>query len=317
LSGSLRRALALPEGLASPLHDRTAGRTDATAVIVNYNSGARLAPLLDMLMPEVQCVVVVDNASSDDSLQPAEGRPNLSIVRNRSNRGFAAAANQGAAVARSDWILFVNPDVHLRPRDVTALLAAVPEDVACVAPLQVDEHDQPKVETGGYQPSLARYLVWAFIPVKFHGRLGPWVAPPFPNADVELDWVSGALLGIRRKVFEQLGGFDERFFLYHEDVDFGRRAREAGYRVWCRPAVRLHHEVAHGDPHRRVQSGLRSVESLALAFTGWRRRALGAILLTGYSLRAWLGSGTGRALARAALPHCRQMIRGIAPSRTA
>jgi GT2 family glycosyltransferase len=286
---------------------------DATAVIVNYNSGHRLGPLLDLVQPEVRGVAIVDNASSDGSLDAAEGRPNVTIVRNDGNRGFAAAANQGAATADSAWVLFVNPDIHLTPGDISTLLTGVPSDVAAVAPLQVDEEGTPKVETGGYQPTLLRYLVWALIPVRFHRRFGPWVAPPFPDRDTDLDWVSGALLGIRREVFERLGRFDERFFLYHEDVDFGRRAREAGYRIWVRPSVRLHHEVAHGDPSRRVLSGVRSVESLAKAFGGWRRRVLGVILLIGYGLRATLGSGTGRDLARAVLPMCRDLALGRTP----
>lgn len=288
---------------------------DATAVVVNYNSGQRLGPLLDRLEPEVAGIVIVDNASADRSLEPAEGRERVRIINNPDNRGFAAAANQGAAGATTEWLLFVNPDVHLRPGDVVALLSGVPDDVAEVAPLQVDQEGTPKVETGGYRPSLLRYLVWAIVPVRWNRRWGPWLSPPFPTRDTELHWVSGALLGIRRVVFERLEGFDERYFLYHEDVDFGTRARRAGYRVWVRPAVRLHHEVAHGDPSRRVQSGLRSVESLAVAFEGWRRRALGLVLGLGYGLRAVLASGVRRDLARAALPHCREMIAGRAPVR--
>jgi GT2 family glycosyltransferase len=287
-----------------------------TAVIVNYNSGARLGPLIDTLAPEVQSVAVVDNASADGSADEVEGRRGAIVIRNDANRGFAAAANQGAAEATTEWVLFVNPDIHLRPGDVTTLLTGLAADVAAVAPLQVDEAGAPKPETGGYRPTLPRYLMWALIPVRFHRRMGPWLAPPWPERDVEVDWVSGALLGIRRAVFERLGGFDERFFLYHEDVDFGTRARNAGFRVLCRPAVRLHHEVAHGDPQRRVASGLRSVESLALAFTGWRRRALGMILVIGFGLRAAIGSGTGRDLARAALPHARALVAGRVPERS-
>lgn len=294
-----------------------AGSTDATSVIVNYNSGHRLGPLLDRLEPEVAAVVIVDNASSDGSLRQAEGRPKVTIVRNDGNRGFAVAANQGAARAATGWILFTNPDIHLQPGDVTTLLRDVPPSVAAVAPLQVDGSDRPKIETGGYQPTLRRYLVWALLPARYHRRYGPWIAPPFPTADADVDWASGALLAIRRDVFESLGRFDERFFLYHEDVDFGQRARRAGYRVWVRPSVHLYHEVAHGDPARKVISGLRSVESLALAFQGWRRRALGAILLTGYSLRAAFGSGTGRDMARAVLPHCTELLRGRVPTRSA
>ncbi len=286
-----------------------------TAVIVNYNSGSRLGPLLDVVAPEVDAMIIVDNASVDGSADAIVGRERVRVVRNADNRGFAAAANQGAALAKGTWVLFMNPDAHLRSGDVTTLLGDVPSDVAAVAPLQVDEEGHPMPETGGHRPTLLRYLVWALVPVRFHRRFGPWLAPPWPERDQELDWLSGALLGIRRQVFEDLDGFDERFFLYHEDVDFGTRARAAGYRILCRPRVRLHHEVAHGDPTRRVASGLRSIESLALAFTGWRRRALGLILLAGYGLRATMGSGVGRDLARAALPHCRELMAGRLPER--
>jgi GT2 family glycosyltransferase len=287
---------------------------DATAVIVNYNSGDRLGPLLDRLLPEVHAVAIVDNASTDGSLDAVEGRPNVTIVRNQSNRGFGAAANQGSKLADTDWILFVNPDIHLLPGDVATLLAGLPPDVAAVAPLQVDEHGTPKVETGGYQPSLGRYLVWALIPVRFHRTFGPYLAPPFPTRDTSVDWVSGALLGIKRAVFERLGRFDERFFMYHEDVDFGRRARSAGYRILVRPAVRLHHEVAHGDPRRKVTSGTQAIESLAKTYQGWRRRALGAVLLVGYGLRAVLASGTRRDLARNVLPLCVELLKGRPPA---
>jgi len=282
----------------------------AHGIVVNFNSGPRLPALLDVLTAEVRSTTVVDNASTDGSLAGAEARPTVSIVRNDGNRGFAAAANQGADGASEEWLVFVNPDTRLHPGQVGALLAGLPADVAAVAPLQVDEEDRPRSETGGYEPSLGRYLVWALLPVRFHGRRGPWLAPPFPHRDTELAWVSGALLGIRREVFERLGRFDERFFLYHEDVDFCRRARAAGYRVLCRPSVRLQHEVAHGDPDRRVQSGVRSVQSLSLDFEGWRRRALGAVLTLGFGLRALLSSGTTRRLSRAVLPLGLSLLRG-------
>src|SRR5437870_2295228 len=151
-----------PAGSPHPVTEVTAPM-DATAIIVNYNSGRRLGPLLDLVEPEVTDVVVVDNASTDGSVEPAEGRRHVRILRNRTNRGFAAATNQGAQGASTEWLLFVNPDVHLRPGDIRTLLSGVPADVAEVAPLQVDEHDTPKVETGGYQPSLFRYLGWALI----------------------------------------------------------------------------------------------------------------------------------------------------------
>ena len=289
---------------------------DATAIFVIHNDADRLIQLLDVVLAEAAMAVVVDNASEDDSVQALEGRERVAVIRNPDNRGFAAAVNQAAALTGTGWILLVNPDVHLQPGDVVALLTAVPGDVVAVAPLQVDGEGRPRVETGGYEPTLSRYLVWAVLPARFHGRRGPWLAPPFPTADAEVDWASGALLGIRREAFERLGRFDERYFLYHEDVDFGRRARAAGYRIWIRPSVRLHHEVAHGESSRRVKAGLRSIESVAQDFDGLRRRGLGLVLGLGYGLRALLGSGTQRAMARAALPHCRALVLGRLPTRT-
>jgi N-acetylglucosaminyl-diphospho-decaprenol L-rhamnosyltransferase len=281
-----------------------------TAVIVATNEGPSLAGVLDALEGEVGPIVVVDNASTDGSVSSIEGRPGVSVVHNASNRGFAAAANQGAALAEGRWILFVNADIHLKPGDVQGLLAGVPDDVVAVAPLQVDQGGRPLVETGGYHPSLVRYLVWALVPARLNWRFGPWIAPPFPRRDMQLDWVSGALLGIRRSVFESLGGFSERFFLYQEDVDFGRRAREAGYRVICRPRVRLHHEVSHGDVQRRARQAALAMKSLATQFPGWRRRLLGIELWVAFRLRAALGRGSTRDLAEALLPVSRAIAAG-------
>src|SRR5947208_2936763 len=80
--------------------------------------------------------VVVDNGSVDGSVEAATGREAVAVIRNPENRGFAAAANQGAALGRGEWLLFVNPDAHVGPGDVAALLSGVPADVAAAAPLQ-------------------------------------------------------------------------------------------------------------------------------------------------------------------------------------
>jgi hypothetical protein len=292
-----------------------APRLDGTAIVVNHDSGERLGPLLDALLREVPSVVVVDNDSRDGSLSPAEDREGVRVLRNDRNLGFAAAANMGAREGTGRWLVFVNPDVHLQPGDVRRLVADLPDRVAEVAPLQVDERGRPRAETGGYDATLGRYAVWALVPARFHRRLGPWLAPPFPERDTDLDWVSGALAAVRRDAFERLGGFDERYFLYHEDVAFGRRLRRAGYRVRCRPSVRLHHEVAHGEPERRVTYTLRALASLARDpnFDGWRRRGLGVVLWVGFGLRSLLGSGPTRRRARAALPVAWGLVLGHLP----
>jgi GT2 family glycosyltransferase len=288
-----------------------------TAVLVNHDAGDRLPALLDALAPGVGSVVVVDNASTDGSADGLADRAGVIVIRNADNRGFGAAANQGAAIARTDWVLFVNPDTGFTPGDPSRLVAELDPRVAVVAALQVDEHGAARAETAGYEPTIRRYLVWALVPTRFHWTFGPWLGPPFPTEDLAVDWVSGAFVAVRRAVFERLQGFDERFFLYHEDVDFGRRARRAGYRVIVRPSVAVYHEVAHGAASRRVASGLRSIESLSMDFDGWRLRGLGAVLGLGYGLRAILGRGTTRQMARAVLPYCRELVAGRRPVRPA
>jgi len=276
---------------------------DASVVIVNYNSGDRLGRLLDPLAGFVRDVRVVDNAS-DDGSGGAANRDGVTIIRNPGNAGFAAAANQGAGGATAEWLVFLNPDVHPVPGDLAALLRDVPPDVGAVAPLQLDERGHPRPESGGHAPSIGRFAAWAVLPRAWRGNLGPWLAAPFPQADIDLAWVSGAALAVRREDFESLGGFDERFFLYQEDVDLCARLRGRGRRVLCRGHVRIFHEVADGDPRRRAEGTARFVAALGMQFRGWRRRILGLELLLGFGLRAV----TGRADARAALAPSRALL---------
>ena len=136
-------------------------RQKALAVVVNYNSGDRLGPLLDVLEPEVRHVIVVDNASRDGSQKPAENRERTTLIQNEKNRGFAAAVNQGALLAteEDDWIVLVNDDAHVRPGEMTQLLTDVPAECAVIAALQVSFQDKKLPESGGYDPSIPRYLV--------------------------------------------------------------------------------------------------------------------------------------------------------------
>jgi len=283
-------------------------RTEVTAVIVNFDSGNRLPRLLENLKPQVDHVVVVDNASTDGSPSAAQNRDWITLIRNGSNLGFAAAANQGAAAATSEWVVFVNPDTHAEYGVIRRLVAHVPDDVAVVAPVQVDASGTPLMETGGHDPSLVRYAAWAVIPGRVGGQRGPWLAPPFPQADFFCDWVSGAFMAVSREAFERVHGFDERFFLYQEDVDLCRRLRTAGSRIMCRGWLEISHEVGQGDRKRRALSAARSVPPLASRFeTKFGRRTLGAILTVGLGLRSFFPS-RGVA-ARAALPEALKLLR--------
>lgn len=279
---------------------------DATLVIVNFDSGDRLAHLLDDLHGTCRRIIVLDNASPDGSGQAAVGRAAVELIENPANTGFAAGANRAvtAATAPTEWFIFLNPDAHPSPAGLTELLDDVPDDVGAIAPLQIDELGTPRAESGGYRPSLWRFAIWALLPAALHGRLGPWVAPPFPSTDTDIPWVSGAVLAVRRSTFESAGGFDERYFLYLEDVALCERIRAQGERVVLRAGVRVFHEVGNGDPYRRARELRRSVDALGAHFIGIRRFGLGVELLLGFSLRALAGSRS----ARHALPACFRLL---------
>lgn len=255
---------------------------DVTAVVVNYRSGQRLAELLRHIEGQVAEAIVVDNASEDGSLEAAAGLAAKTIA-NAENRGFAIGANIGAAHVTTEWICFANPDTRPQAGTVAALIEGVPGSTAVIAPIQTDPTGKPLQETGGHAPTLPRYAAWAFLPMI--ARIGPWLAPPFPEGDFWPDWVSGSFMLVRRLAFERVHGFDERFFMYQEDVDLCRRVRTAGYDVVCRGSVAVEHEVGQGDPQRRADAAARSVASLAHGFEGTRRRLLGSILVAGYALR--------------------------------
>jgi GT2 family glycosyltransferase len=211
-------------------------------VIVNWNAGQQLVDCLESIglaktFPVFQLAkcIVVDNASSDGSAnQLSQSRFNVQVVRNAENRGFGAACNQGAALAEGDYILFLNPDVGLFPDTLTKAISFLEESRSrSVGLLGVQLVD----ERCSVRPSAARFPTPAALIYQMSGldRFWPSRFPPFVMTDWdhresrEVDILQGAFLLVRRGAFEQLAGFDERFFMYYEDVDLAYRARQAGW----------------------------------------------------------------------------------------
>ncbi|WP_454021127.1 glycosyltransferase family 2 protein [Azospirillum sp. Marseille-Q6669] len=222
-------------------------------ITVNWNAGDLLracaasvplaltgaAPLKGMTL---EAMVVVDNASTDGSADGLEtgalvaGGGPLTVLRNPENRGFAAACNQGAAGSHADWLLFLNPDTRLSDRSLAPALAFLAEPAqARTGILGIRLVD----EAGRTQRSCARAPTPGRILAQAMGldRLAPSLFPPHFMTEWDhldsrpVDQVMGAFLLIRRSLFEGLGGFDERFFVYFDDVDLCLRARRAGWEV--------------------------------------------------------------------------------------
>lgn len=208
-----------------------------SVIIVNWNAGqavdACLASLAASGVAEPD-VVLVDNASSDGSARAACGRhPRVRLVETGANLGFAAGANRGAAVARGDLLVFLNPDARVLPGALAVLvdaLAATPEAGIAGGGLAG--------EGGGWQPGAARFgplahLLLDTTPGRLRARLR--------RTPHRVDWVYGTFMAVRRDLFHLLGGFDPRYFLYGEDLDLCYRAARLGAQTIHVPAARAVH----------------------------------------------------------------------------
>jgi GT2 family glycosyltransferase len=212
-------------------------------ILVNWNGGSRLTEAITSIEQHhhnlVSSVIVVDNASTDDSLARLEAFTDLPFqlqtIHNTINLGFGAACNQGAALARSEYLLFLNPDTRLFDHSVSVPLAFMqrPENanVGIIGIQLVDENNHITRSCSRF-PSVGNFLSQALGLNRLPG-LQHMTATMFEWAHdktAEVDQVIGAFYLMRRSLFEFLGGFDERFFVYFEDLDLSLRARQAGWR---------------------------------------------------------------------------------------
>jgi N-acetylglucosaminyl-diphospho-decaprenol L-rhamnosyltransferase len=264
-------------------------------VIVNWNTGHRLRDCLrSIALAEATAdllarVTVVDNASSDDSMAGLEafGLP-LEIMRNSSNFGFGAACNQGASGSDADYVLFLNPDTRLFPDTLATVTRFMDSEhasnVGICGVRIVGDDGRPLI-------SAARFPSFRVVVGKVTGlhHLLPSVFPShhLPAAEIqeshEVDQVIGAFFFVRRVLFEKLGGFDPRYFLYFEEVDFALRARRQGASSYLLSEARIFHEEnASSDqvPKARLFHSLRS--RLLFAYEHWPRWQ--ANLLVGVTL---------------------------------
>lgn len=221
------------------------------------------------LRPSSLEIIVVDNASSDGSAtMTAAEFPHVRLIANTGNRGFTGGNNQGLALARGRYIFFLNPDTEVIGEALATMIAyldAHPE-VGVIGP-------QLRYGDGSPQSSRRRFpTLWSALfestPLAWHWPNNPWArwyrmedqatagsrsqrpATGEPgnlgqgaHLGQEVDWLVGAALMTRRTVLEQVGGFDEGYFMYSEELDWCRRVKEAGWRIVYLPTAQIvHHE---------------------------------------------------------------------------
>lgn len=210
-------------------------------VIVNWNAGDYLRRCLESIPSartddfELKRVVVVDNASSDGSAEiPKTLDLPLVIIRNDENRGFAAACNQGVSGSEADYLLFLNPDAQLFPESLARpirFMESLDHSRVGICGVKLLDENGGTTTTCARFPSLAIYVSQMFGLSRLFPKIFPrhFLQPYELSCNREVDQIIGAFFLIRKGLFFKLNGFDERFFVYFEEVDLSLRAKREGY----------------------------------------------------------------------------------------
>lgn len=231
-------------------------------VIVSYNVQDLLKnclqSILDCQPPSANYeLVVVDNHSVDESVEMVKKEfPQVKLITSEENLGFGRANNLGAKKTKGELILFLNPDTKVCSESLESL-AGFFEDrprAGIVGPQLLNEDDSFQPSVGEYPSVLS--LIWE-KPIDFLERRFSFLRPFLGRLLVKyqrfkklhrVDWVTGAALACRREVWEELGGFDEKFFMYFEDIDFCLRAKEKDWGVYYFPESKIYHLRGKSQP---------------------------------------------------------------------
>lgn len=233
-------------------------------IIVNYRSYDELTRCLASLEPSrahLEQVVVIDHESNlAAAAQIGKEFPWVRVIERSTNEGFATGVNLGVRETRAPFILLLNPDCVVDERDVARLMTFTREhpQAAIVGPRILNAD-------GTVQGSARRF---PGITTAFAGR-SSWLTRRFPNnplsrrnlpaldaqqTPLDVDWVSGACMLVRRDALQQVGGMDERFFLYWEDADLCRRLTDIGWRILYYPGATIVHAGGRSSIHAYRES---------------------------------------------------------------
>lgn len=223
----------------------------ASVVIVSYNTSDILQACLTSLLKSIGErnieTIVVDNASRDDSANMvAEQFPGVQLIRSRVNLGFAAANNVAFNVATGRYIILLNPDTLLGTEAIGIALAhmdANPE-VGLAGGRLIDRNGVSQPSARKFPSLLNEFLVLSGLAFRFpksrlFGRFDRTWADPQQASEV--DWVPGAFAIMRHTALKQAGPFDERFFLYYEEVDLCKRFKQHDWKIWYWPDIVVPH----------------------------------------------------------------------------
>jgi GT2 family glycosyltransferase len=256
-----------------------------TVAVVSWNSRLELPSCLDSMSDsELLDVWVVDNASTDGSAEFVRREfPAVSLIESGQNLGFGAAVNLVAGQTSTPWIAPANADVELTPYAVSTLLraAASAPDVGILAPRLVGLDGATQLSVHSF-PSLLHTLMAALGIHRLGGRLASQnVRVPEEGEPIDVPWAIGAFLLIRREAFKAIEGFDERHWMYGEDLEVGWAVREAGWKTVYVPDAVVRHI---GGASAEAAFGDQIDEHKTLAQLQWLRRRRGRTHMWGAAM---------------------------------
>jgi GT2 family glycosyltransferase len=222
--------------------------TDISVIIVNYNTEKYLEKCICSVEKYSGTVdyeiIVVDNKSGSGLLEElARILVNHRFIFNEENFGFGRACNIGSAEASGKYLLFLNPDIILKDNVLEKLKNILDSnsDISVCGGLLKQENGEPNISFNKF-PDLS----WE-IREAFGISVGKAIKDMIQKVDIpgsrefEVDWISGADLMVRKDIFDSVGGFDDKIFLYYEDVDLQKRIRDIGGKIICLPSANLFH----------------------------------------------------------------------------
>jgi N-acetylglucosaminyl-diphospho-decaprenol L-rhamnosyltransferase len=264
--------------------------TDVLPVVtVTYSPGSHLESFLASLSHATErpvSVVLADNGSTDGSPEAAVERyPDVTLFRTGANLGYGTAVNRAVRQldgdSDGDWVIVANPDVQWGPGSIDALLDAASRwpGAGAFGPL-IRDPDGSVYPSARHQPSLIRGGMHAVVGPFW--KRNPWTAAyrqeRLEPSERPVGWLSGSCLLVRRSAFDEIGGFDERYFMYMEDVDLGDRLGRAGWQSVYVPTAEVLHHKGHStghDPASHLAAHHRSTYLfLADRNAGWWRAPL-------------------------------------------
>jgi GT2 family glycosyltransferase len=217
-------------------------------VILNHNGGQDVIRCIrSVRLQDPSQIVVIDNASTDGSdASIAQRFKEVELVRNRRNVGFAAGANQGIALTTAPYVLLLNQDAIVDDGALAALAAALDGRLrAAAVGASVRNPDGTVQPTRRAFPSISQSFLHGIVGV-FRPNNPGTKGYTLIDADLDelspVDWVAMTATALRREAFDAVGGFDERYFFFVEDVDLCRRLTDAGWEVWFEPLAGVVHE---------------------------------------------------------------------------